>query len=180
MVIAPPADEGGPIHFGEFAKIPVVDHGRTKPMDTLARNALMVISSRQTFGDKGQPGQPAIQWLVDVMTSESRLFKEGRAEQHKVFRIENDQVLKFLNLEPRPEFYRYSLVEIAPQWEKFAKEAERVQEEDPKKLDLFEQKILELRQHIELYLALDQLIAPLSVPPANGDEECRSFFGLIH
>jgi ABC-type transport system involved in cytochrome c biogenesis permease subunit len=182
MVMMPPADRAGEIAYEEFAKIPVVDGGRIKPIDTLARNTLMVISSRQTFGEKGEPGRPAIQWLLDVMTSEPRLFKEGRAENYKVFRIENDQVLKFLDLKPRPEFYRYSLAEMAPQFERFEKEtlrARRVQQQDPNNLDLFDQKILELRHHIESYIELSRLMAPLDVPPQSKGQEWESLLGAL-
>jgi hypothetical protein len=35
----------------DFATIPVVADGRIKPIDTVARTSLMIISKRQTFKD---------------------------------------------------------------------------------------------------------------------------------
>jgi len=44
-----PAPVKGDFHYYEFGKLPLVYEGRTKPVDTLARNALLVLSGRQTF-----------------------------------------------------------------------------------------------------------------------------------
>ena len=68
----------------------------------------MVISSRQTYKDENDKTQPAIKWLLDVMT------RDGSGHQaEKVFRIENDQVLAMLGLEARPGGYRYAIDEFA-------------------------------------------------------------------
>ena len=110
LMMAPVETTAGQMQLQELAKIPIVDRGRIKPMDTFARNSLMIISNRQTFRDEAGNEQPAIRWLLDVMTS--RLSKNGKAENYKVFRIENDEVLNFLGLPERPGSYRYSINEI--------------------------------------------------------------------
>jgi hypothetical protein len=93
-----------------FASLPVVNGGRTKPIDTVARTALLVISNKTVYPDaEGRP-QPAIRWLLDVMLLDKD--KKAPGWQHKVFRIENDQLLSMLGLELRPGSLRYSLAEI--------------------------------------------------------------------
>src|SRR5262249_45782515 len=110
-MMAPAENPANQMQLQEFAKIPVVDRGRVKPIDTLARTSLMVISNRQTFRDEAGKEQPAIKWLLDVMTS--RQSDKGTAEKYKVFRIENDQLLKLLGLEQRPGSWRYAITEFA-------------------------------------------------------------------
>ena len=43
-----PADE---FHYRKFGLVPTLEDGRYKPMDTYARNSLMVITSRQQYYD---------------------------------------------------------------------------------------------------------------------------------
>ena len=96
ITMLPPSDARDKMHLSEAAKLPVVEGGRVMPIDTVARNNLMVISGRQEFVDAKGNSQPAIKWLLDVLTSGG---KDGPAFHHKVFRIENDQVLALLKLE---------------------------------------------------------------------------------
>src|SRR5436309_2077178 len=70
-----PDDPKAGFHYQEFGKISVVEGGRVKPLDTVARNTMMVISNRQTFKDQNDTSQPAIKWLMDVMIS-NRLFNK--------------------------------------------------------------------------------------------------------
>ena len=48
-----------------FGRVPVSYGGRYKPMDTVARNSLTILSGKQTFEKDGEK-QPAIVWLLDV------------------------------------------------------------------------------------------------------------------
>lgn len=172
---ATPPSEGA-LHLRAAGQIPVVDGGRIKPLDTLARSTLLIISGRQTFKDADGVEQPAIRWLWDVMSAGAP--GEGPAATHKVFRIENDQVLKLLDLPARPQFYRYSLDEIGKRFEQLDQETQRVlrlQAQDRNaKLDLFDQKILDLRSKLEMYLGLAQGHRPLAIPPEADDEDWRS------
>ena len=78
----------------EVARIPVVADGRIKPLDTVARTSLLLISKQESFKDTEGHRQPAIRWLMDVLV--------GEAHDYKVFRIDDSQVLKVLDLEQRP------------------------------------------------------------------------------
>src|SRR5205085_3201399 len=103
-----PADE---MQIYEFGKLPVAYQGRIKPYDTLARNSLQIISSRQGVGvldekDNVKETLPAIRWLLDAISG-----AEG-AEDHRIFRIENTDLLDALELKHRPLFWRYSFKEI--------------------------------------------------------------------
>ncbi len=93
------------IDFAAFGRLPVTYEGRVKPFDTLARNCLRVMSDRQTYRDENKEEQPAIRWLLDVITDSEA------AAKHQVFRISNLDVLNTLGLERRQGF-RYSINEF--------------------------------------------------------------------
>ncbi|TPW17012.1 MAG: cytochrome c assembly protein, partial [bacterium] len=69
----------GAFRLNAFGKLPVQDLGRVKPIDTLARTSLMVISNRQVFWLAGEDGTSSLedmkghkktgatQWLLDVI-----------------------------------------------------------------------------------------------------------------
>src|SRR3954470_4815786 len=49
-----------------FDRLPVLDGGRVKPIDSVARNTLLVIRSQQSFRHEGRTVQ-ADEWLLDAM-----------------------------------------------------------------------------------------------------------------
>src|SRR5262245_45926732 len=64
MAMIQPGDGTSQFQLTEFGKLPVVKGGRVQPLDSVARNSLMVISSRQEFKDDKGATQPAIKWLA--------------------------------------------------------------------------------------------------------------------
>src|SRR4051794_30690867 len=83
-----PVDSAGKPRLLEFAKLPVMEEGRIKPLDSVARMDLMLLSKIQTFKDGDKKGQPAIKWFLDAII--------GRADKDEVFRIEDPQLLNVL------------------------------------------------------------------------------------
>ncbi len=158
----------GKMDLEEFGAIPVVDRGRVKPLDTYARTTLMIISSRQTYKDENDKEQPAIKWVLDVMT------RTDRGTSQKVFRIENDQVLAMLGLEGRPGSYRYSIDEFINKIDLIRDKAIAAQKVKPDRRDIFQDKIIELARHLEMYSELARRESPLMVPPQEKGEEWQS------
>jgi ABC-type transport system involved in cytochrome c biogenesis permease subunit len=111
------------MHLDDFARVPIADHGRIKPIDTLARNTLMIISGEQSYRDKKDNRHSAVEWLLDVVTAPLD------ADRRPVFTITNEQLINLLKLKPRPNF-RFCvadlgamfnrLIEIAPQLNRMA------------------------------------------------------------
>jgi ABC-type transport system involved in cytochrome c biogenesis permease subunit len=150
-----------------FGRLPAYNGGRAKPLDTVARNSLMVISGgRTTFTDLDGSQQPAIRWLLDVMTVQGN----GRALKQKVFRIENDQLLDMLKLERRVGSYRYSFAELGPSLKKLTEQADRARERDATKRDTYQVKVLELAEHLQLFVSLARMEDPLLVPIPNATD----------
>lgn len=168
----------GEMQIYEFAKLPVVYEGRVKPYDTLARNSLQILSGRQEVAILDEKtGEvsghlPAIKWLVDVISNAED------AGDHKVFRVENLDLLDALGLPHRPLFWRYSLNEITnkkatvPDATKVSTELDRqvmLAEKTPEKeLSLFQSKVLELQKKLNFYTVL---AISFRTPPQGADPQ---------
>jgi ABC-type transport system involved in cytochrome c biogenesis permease subunit len=52
-----------------FGQLPILDHGRIKPVDTYARVELLMITRRQEYYDAQEPPrkQPATRWLLNLL-----------------------------------------------------------------------------------------------------------------
>lgn len=170
-IMIPRGDKAGDYNFADYRAIPVLDGGRYKPIDTVARINLMIISGKQTFIDNKDQRQPAIKWLLDVMSAWDEKAKafEGPAMDHKVFRIDNEEVLDVLKLKPRKGF-RYAINEFREQIKEVMDHAERARETDAKKRGLFDVKVLELADHLALFQQLALRNIPRSVMPTFGDK----------
>ncbi len=160
---SPKAD--GPIDIHAFGKLPALYQGRYQPMDSVARHALMIISNKQEATDGEGKKQPAIKWLLDVMAH------TPAADKYKVFRIDNDQLLGLLDLEPRPEFYKYSLEELRPNLDKLHDQAKRAFDLEPGERGLFQRKALDLYGHLVHYHHFALWQEPRLVP---SDSEVKS------
>jgi cytochrome c-type biogenesis protein CcsB len=180
----PRAEKAGELRLVEFSKIPVVYEGRVKPLDSLARNAMIVLSGRQEYIDYhvtdadvsvlgkvmqtvtgnpayGKPKTPAITWLLDLMSG------SPDARKQPIIRVDNGEVLRTLDLKARKGFL-YSYEEITANrkaYETAAKEASEEQERNPRGLSVFQRKILKLSEQLLLF---DKLMLASVVPPARG------------
>ena len=139
-----PTPPSGEMNLYEFRAIPVIYQGRAKPIDTLARNSLRILSDRQTFQDASGQRQPAVRWLLDVIANPEA------ASQHKVFRIENPEVLQTLGLAAKPGF-RYSHNEIQPRLSDLTKQATLSKSLKQHELTVFHKKVLEVDRKLGLY-----------------------------
>jgi ABC-type transport system involved in cytochrome c biogenesis permease subunit len=165
VAMMPPHQEDGQPDLQKLATLPVQAEGRVKPLDTVARVALAGISDLQTFKNvKGQT-RPAIEWLIDVMTSQ--LPKNERPSsplEYKVFRIENDQLLTLLGLQRR-EGLRYALEEFRDKIDELAKQTEQADSTPEKERSVYQTKVLELAHKIHAYQQLTRLATPRLIPP---------------
>ncbi len=137
----------------EFGKLPVAYQGRIKPYDTLARNSLQILSTRQEVGVLDAKGSvtshlPAIRWLLDAIS------RAKGGDEHRVFRIENTDLIDALGLEHRPLFWQYSLKEIRSKEGELDRQIELAENTPEKERSLFQNKVLRLRDKYNFYLAL--------------------------
>ena len=118
MAAAGPTPAAG-FDLNAYGEIPVTDHGRVKPFDTLARINLMIISGKQTYTDEEGNTQPAVRWLLDVMTAAYHAAPAnawdipGKSRKVKAYRIDNAALRAKLRLEGGPVFSYEEIVNSA-------------------------------------------------------------------
>lgn len=164
-----PASTPGPDEFNvlEFAVLPVMESGRIKPIDTVARSSLTVITHKQTFRDEKDVRQPAIIWLLDTLAQ--------TGSRHKIFRIENDELLDFLGLKARPSL-RYAPKEFE---DRLPSLFQRIAKVDTSKPSLFEAKAMDLLKQWEVFKKLETEQMPLaSAPFGRGKDDWYALYDI--
>jgi ABC-type transport system involved in cytochrome c biogenesis permease subunit len=144
----------------QFGKLPLVYEGRVKPFDTLARNSLRILSNREVFTDRNGEKQPAVLWLLDVISG------SDRAREHRVFRADHPELLKRLDL-PRRKKHLYSLDELLKNVSNVAQDVEKARRKDGKERTAFERKLIELESKVGLYDLLFSSFAAIEIEPSQ-------------
>ncbi|HEV3142746.1 MAG TPA: cytochrome c biogenesis protein CcsA [Gemmataceae bacterium] len=168
------------IDLAKARRIPVVDNGRVKPLDTVANVNLRILSNHDTFRDKDDHSQPAILWLLEVMSADVEEVKHADPKDMKnpvwgyeVFRIENDQVAIGFGAKPK-EGLRYSYRDLATGFEKMDKEIERIKDVPKDKRTLIDNQILEINGHVHQFQALIGGGPLRLVPPQSAGQEWQT------
>ena len=105
--LRPPKHEGD-YDLKAFGQLPVQQKGRVKPLDTIARNSLLIMRGKQTvpdgpevsffqrvfYGKKSPRYLTAIEWFTELT------LRPDKADEYKVFRIDHPEVLGLFGFEP--------------------------------------------------------------------------------
>lgn len=158
-VMASPAAQEAGFDLGAYGALPVMSGGRVMPLDSLARNTLKVISGRETFKDAQGKPHPAIRWLADTMSD-----VPGAAD-YKVLRIDYQDILSQLGLDPAQKFF--SINDLLAHREVVQKQFEMAMQVPEDSRDLYQKRLVELAEHVEEYLQIQQAGRLMLVPPAQ-------------
>ncbi|HXD87294.1 MAG TPA: cytochrome c biogenesis protein ResB [Urbifossiella sp.] len=133
-----------------FAHLPALDDGRVKPLDSVARVYLRQISHLSDYKDANGEPHPAIRWYLQTLGAKPNDESEP-AWSLPVIRVDNDQLLAELKLAPR-EGLRYSYNEVRAHLPELQNKAFTAftKQKAGKSLELFETKLLDLTQRLEL------------------------------
>ncbi len=172
-----------------FAHLPVMHEGRRKPVDTLARNLLRVLSGKSSLRAEAGHRLGANQWLLDNLS--------GRPEalDHRAIRITHPDLLASMGLEARKRF-RYTYREIIPALPRLDAAMQAARRKDRRDRDLYDRQAIdlasrlvlfqttvaafedarltppdELFQTMQRYMQLEKQSIPLVVPPTGGHEK---------
>lgn len=157
----------------EFGRLPLAYQGRVKPYDTVARNALQILSGRQEVIGKNKEGwfnrlmrrtekTPAIVWLLDAISD------APAASDHRVFRIENLELLDAIGLEPREGAWRYSIREIQEHFSELKKQIDLAAAQSEDQRSRFQQDTLKLAANLNRYATL---VKSFRTPAISTDRE---------
>ncbi len=146
--------------FHAFGQIPVVSGGRIKPLDTVARNALLEISGRSVVREKasGEDGKSLKMdhnaWLAEV------LFDSPAAGQRKVLLVENEEVKALFGKQGAASDKRFSMAEIAPSSQKIQELAQAAAEKPADRRNVFERQVTALYERITVIGKLFHSVTP--------------------
>jgi ABC-type transport system involved in cytochrome c biogenesis permease subunit len=172
-------------HARDFGKLPVLMNGRFQPFDSVGRNSLLNISTKSTVSLK-EPRQltgikrivatlvgtpkasnnkwwvttnwlSADEWLLEVM------MKPEQADDRKVFRIDNNEVIELLKLPDNQKYF--SLNQLRPQVDEIQKQVSRIETIESSKRTVFESQLMKLDEVMNLYQRLE-----ISLKPPGSDD----------
>lgn len=163
----------------EYLKqIPILHEGRIKPLDTYARVTLKEYLQKESLKEVS-----ATQWLFEV------LFDQKEAYNRKIFKINNPEVQKIMNLTP-VKGHTYSFIEVFSALGKIEAQVTPLLNLDKEELTPEQKQLVDLFSSVYKYLNLSRSfsmlmpemeitnreLAQILVLPAN---EKLSYFDLI-
>ena len=195
--VPPQKEASDDFRINAFAHLPIKYEGRKKPLDTLARNLLTILSGRQTVRNDQGEKMEAVEWFLDSLSGGTN------AVDYKVIRIENIDVLSSLGLEERAGF-RYSYRELLPGLFKIDTAARAAFSKDSRQRDLYDRQIIklssklytyqnvlasfedptdlpaeQLMSSVQRYMRLEKQSIPLVVPPTPGNDRWRPLMSTL-
>lgn len=150
--------------ISSFQKLPIQEGGRIKPLDTLARNYLLMISGKQSIPLPDNPKKRlnAITWLLDLT------MRPEIANTYSVFRIDNPEVLGLFSWE-KTDKKLFSFNDLAPHLDHIVQQIGQIKKE--KELQsVFEQQLNNLYQSLLAYNRLIALFSTVTQPELLAQE----------
>ncbi|MGH8094666.1 MAG: cytochrome c biogenesis protein [Chthoniobacterales bacterium] len=143
-------DTWGGFEMQKFGRLPVLLNGRIKPLDTVARNSLLIIQGKQTL-DTDHGARTAMDWLAEV------LMKQDKADQRKIFVIRNPETLTALSLSPEAGKY-FSFRQFVPHLQEVEQQAALAEKVDAQLRSPFQRDIIKLFERLTLYHRLENTL----------------------
>lgn len=132
-----------------FAKLPVQDGGRIKPLDTYAQFTMLQINGKRSFTTEDGERLKPVPWLLDA------LFYPEIASTYQHFIVDNYDVISAMGVDIHDKRRsRYSYDELKPGVDKLMSLAREYNEIDAKKRDLVQQGVLDLTNNVFLFTQL--------------------------
>ena len=166
----PPKTAKDDFDFSRLGEIPVLVGGRVKPLDTVARNSLLIIHGKQELRLEGGKRLSAMQWLTDV------LFNAPVADQYPVFVVQNADVLGLFGWQQSDRKY-FSFAEFAPFLKQVDEQAAQSDKLEAVQRSAYQSAILNLRNGLSLYQRLKNSIQPEGAE--NFTAELQSFESIV-
>ncbi len=139
LMPAPKAD----FDYDAFARLPVLEGGRVKPMDSFARNSLLVIRGKQSVPVDGK-AIPAARWLLDAA------FKPEAADTYPAFFVDDPEVLGLLGLASGKSRY-FAYWQLEPKRDEVSNQAAAADKVGSGRRTRFQTAVLNLNSRLTLY-----------------------------
>ena len=136
-----------------FGKIPVLVGGRVKPLDTVARNSLLIIHGKQSVRLADGKQIDAMQWLTDL------LFRAPVADACPVFVIQNAEVLGLFGWEQSDRKY-FAFAQLAPFLRQIDEQGDQSDKLQSVQRSAYQNAVVNLRNALVLYQRLKNSVQP--------------------
>ncbi|HEY6106605.1 MAG TPA: cytochrome c biogenesis protein CcsA, partial [Anaeromyxobacteraceae bacterium] len=123
--------------------LPVLEGGRVKPLDSVARNTLLMIRGQQSLPHERRT-VGAGEWLLEV------LFRPQVADRQNVFRIDDPDVLGMMGMQ-QTSFRYFSFEHLAPHLDEIQRQASAAHAVDAKLRTRFQAAVVNLFDRVYLY-----------------------------
>ncbi len=151
------------IDLDRIGAIAVSDEGRIKPLDTVARSSLLLLSGKQSVNVAGEKLQ-AIEWLLEVFA------RSDESLSLPVFRVDHPDIKALLGVANEKQNL-LSYRELVPYVSEISRQASMANQIVPKKRDPFQRQILLLQRRIFVFNSLMALNKPYAVPPKTPSDD---------
>ncbi len=140
-------DTPGGFEMQRFGQLPVLLNGRIKPLDTVARNSLLIIHGQQTLSTEHDT-LTATDWLAEL------LMKSDRADQRRIFVIRNPETLAALGWTIEAGKY-FSFRDLFTHLQEVEQQAALAEKVDVQLRSPFQRDIIKLYERLTLYHQLE-------------------------
>ncbi len=158
--LVPPGQHRG-FDLQTWGNLPVLADGRVKPLDTVARNSLLLLQNRQKVVTPAGIVLPPHGWLLDL------LFQPAVADTYQILRIDHADVLSLFNLTSADGAggVRFAFTQLRAGLPEIDRQAQLAADVEAPLRSLFQQAVIQLHQHLMLY---DRLKFTLQAPDQPG------------
>ncbi|MDP1832141.1 MAG: cytochrome c biogenesis protein CcsA [Geothrix sp.] len=147
LLVTLPGGKARGFDVNGFGSLPILEGGRVKPLDSVARNSLLIIHSRQGFRHEGRMVGPD-EWLLDV------LFRPQVADQQPIFVIDDLDVLGLIGAKQTKSRNYFSFTDLSTHLDEIQKQAMAAQPISAQKRTRFQGAIVNLFDRVYLYYKL--------------------------
>jgi len=154
------------IDWERFSSLLVLHEGRVKPIDSVARNALLIIYGKQSFGSYSP-----VEWLARA------LFTSESMAEEKVFRVDNPDILGLIGKRSFDGKY-YSYQELYPHLEEVDRLAVKALQKEAGARSPFEKGVIQFRDQVLLYWLISNSIQPVDSMGLEEEVEVYKLVGL--
>ena len=148
--------------LADFSRLPVLEGGRIKPLDTVARTSLMILHGRQTLRLPEGSILPPDRWLTEA------LFNAPLADSRPLFAINNPEVLALFGWETQGRKF-FSFAELEPSLGVIDAQGEMAAAVDAARRTPYQTAILNLRNGLYLYQRLKNSVRPAGAEDFSGE-----------
>ena len=143
-----------------YRDIPIHENGRVKPLDTFARNQLLLIYGKRSIKQNALPeesnskGLSAIDWFFDIA------LNPYEGNKYRVFNISNPEVVGSLGLDWDPK-HLYNQIEVLTGLKNQIQYITTIQEKPEAELTHFDTQMLKVYSNVIQYQALSYSLSCL-------------------